>query len=82
MTKRYSFTSEGVRFFLDDIVGDVMDSLHETGTYDGDIYITVGGRKLALPMIPESYEAIERALLDSVDIWETEYNYKEEKENA
>lgn len=73
MKATHNFTSEGVRSFLDDIIGDVMDSLHETGTYDGDIYITVGGRTIAVPMIPESYEAIERALHDAADIWETEY---------
>ena len=73
MKATYQFSSEGVRSFLDDIIGDVMDSLNETGTYDGDIYITVGSRTIAVPMIPESYEAIERALHDAADIWETEY---------
>lgn len=73
MKANYQFSSEGVRSFLDDIIGDVMDSLNETGTYDGDIYITVGSRTIAVPMIPESYEAIERALHDAAGIWETEY---------
>ena len=73
MKATYQFSSEGVRSFLDDIIGDVMDSLHETGSYDGGIYITVGSRTIAVPMIPESYEAIERALHDAADIWETEY---------
>lgn len=81
MAKHYSFTSEGVRTFLDDILGDVMDALNETGTYEGDINITIGARTISVPMVAEAYEAIERALLDSVDIWETEYK-KEEKENA
>ena len=79
MTKQYGFTSEGVQAFLDDVIGDVMEALHETGTYDGDIYITVGGRTIAVPMIPESYEALDGALHDTAEIWETEYNYKEEK---
>ena len=73
MAKQYNFSNEGVRTFLDDIIGDVMGSLHETGAYDGEIYITVGSRTIAVPMIPESYEAIERALHDAADIWETEY---------
>ena len=81
MTKQYAFTSEGVQLFLDNIIGDVMDSLHETGCYDGDIYITVGARKIVVPMVAETYEAIERALHDAVGIWETEYT-REEKENA
>ena len=73
MRATHQFTPEGVRAFLDDIFGDVMDALHETGTYEGDIYITVGSRTIALPMIPETYEALEHALHDTAEIWETEY---------
>ena len=80
MPKHYGFTSEGVRMFLDDVIGDVMDSLHETGAYDGEITITIGSRQISVPMVAETYEAMDRALLDSVDIWESEYVQGGEKE--
>lgn len=82
MQANYSFTSEGVRSFLDDVIGDVMDAIHETGTYEGDAYLTIGSRTIALPMIAETYEAIDEALHDAIDIWESEYLTEEEKENA
>ena len=82
MKTQYSFTSEGVRTFLDDVIGDVMDGIHETGTYESDAYITIGARTIALPMIAETYEAIEEALHDAINIWESEYLTEEEKENA
>ena len=73
MKATHQFPPEGVRAFLDDVFGDVMDALNETGTYEGDIYITVGSRTITLPMIPETYEALEHALHDTAEIWETEY---------
>ena len=73
MTKQYSFTGEGVRTFLDDVVGDVMEAIHETGTYEDRLTITVGSRTITLPMIAETYEAIEEALHEAVTIWEEEY---------
>lgn len=73
MTKHYDFTNEGVRSFLDDIVGDVIEAIHETGTYEDMLYLTVGNRTIAVPMISEVYEAIDTALHDAADIWESEY---------
>ena len=81
MTKQYGFTSEGVRLFLDDIIGDVMEAMHETGCYEDKVHITVGSRTITIPMVSETYEAIDTALHDAVDIWETEYE-TEEKDNA
>ena len=80
MAKQYSFTGEGVRTFLDDVVGDVMEAIHETGTYEDRLYITVGSRTITLPMLAETYEAIEEALHDAVAIWEEEY-IKEDSEH-
>ena len=77
MKANYSFTSEGVRSFLDDVIGDVMDAIHETGTYESDAYITIGSRTIALPMLAETYEAIDEALHDAIDIWESEYMEEE-----
>lgn len=77
MTIQYGFTSEGVRTFLDDIVGDVMEAMHETGCYEDKVHITVGNRTIAVPMVSETYEAIEGALHDAVSIWETEYEREE-----
>ncbi len=81
MAKQYNFSNEGVRAFLDDVIGDVMDAIHETGTYEDRLYITVGSRTITVPMVAETYEAIERALHDAVTIWESEY-MEEEKDNA
>ena len=79
MTKQYGFTSEGVQTFLDDVIGDVMEAIHETGTYEDRLYITVGARTIVVPMVSETYEALDGALHDAVTIWESEY--MEEKEN-
>ena len=81
MTKHYSFTSEGVRTFLDDIVGDVMEAIHETGTCEDQLHITIGSRTIVAPMVSETYEALDTALHDAIDIWKTEYE-QEEKDNA
>ena len=77
MTKQYGFTSEGVQAFLDDVIGDVMEAIHETGTYEDRLYITVGSRTIVVPMVSETYEALDGALHDAVDIWETEYEREE-----
>ena len=81
MTKQYSFTSEGVRAFLDDGVGDGMDAMHETGTYEDRLHITVGSRTITVPLVAETYEAIEGALHDAVSIWESEYEGDNEHED-
>ena len=81
MTKQYSFTGEGVRSFLDDVIGDVMEALHETGAYEGKVQITIGSRTITVSMVSETYEAIENALHDAVTIWEEEYTIGG-KENA
>ena len=81
MTKQYNFTSEGVRAFLDDVIGDVMEAMHETGTYEDRLTITAGSRTITIPLVAETYEAIELALHDAVTIWESEY-MEEEKDNA
>ncbi len=81
MPKQYGFTSEGVQAFLDDIIGDVMEAIHETGTYEDRLTITAGSRTITIPMVAETYEAIELALHDAVTIWESEY-MEEEKDNA
>ena len=81
MTKQYGFTSEGVQAFLDDILGDVMEAIHETGTYEDSLYITVGSRTIAVPMVSETYEAIDGALHDAVSIWESEYEGENDNEN-
>ena len=81
MPKQYSFTSEGVRTFLDDVIGDVMDAMHETGTYEDRLTITVGSRSITVPLVSETYEAIDGALHDAVTIWESEYEGEKENED-
>ena len=79
MPKQYSFTNEGVRAFLDDVIGDVMDAMHETGTYEDRLTITVGSRSITVPLVSETYEAIDGALHDAVTIWESEYMEEEQE---
>ena len=79
MTKQYGFTREGVQAFLDDVMDDVMDAIHETGTYEDRLHITVGSRTITIPLISEAYEVIDGALHNVLCTWETEYNYEEEK---
>ena len=81
MTKQYGFTSEGVQAFLDDVIGDVMDAIHETGTYEDQLYITVGSRTITVPMVSETYEALDGALHDAVNIWESEYEGEKNNED-
>ena len=71
--KQYKFTGDGVRTFLDDVVGDVMESIHENGGYNGNVTITIGNRSITVPLLSETYEALDRALCESVEIWESEY---------
>lgn len=73
MTAHYRFTSEGIEAFTDDIIGDVMEAMHETGTYNDKLQITVGSRTIIIPMVSETYEALESMLHDAVTIWEEEY---------
>lgn len=80
MTKQYGFTSEGVQAFLDDIVGDVMEAMHETGCYEDKVHITVGSRTITIPMVSETYEAIDTALHDALTIWNTEYEREEKND--
>ena len=79
MTKLYGFTREGVQAFLDDVMNDVMEAMHETGTYEDRLYITVGSRTITIPMVSEIYEVIDGALHDALNTWETEYDYEEDK---
>ena len=81
MTKQYGFTSEGVRAFLDDVIGDVMEAIHETGTHEDRLYITVGARTIVVPMVSETYEALDGVLHDAVNIWESEYEGEKNNED-
>ena len=81
MPKQYSFTSEGIEAFADDVIGDVMDAIHETGTYNDKLQITVGSRTIIIPMVSETYEALASMLHNAVTIWESEYEGEKENED-
>jgi hypothetical protein len=65
MTIKYPFTKDGVKWFEDDTLADIMNHLnnddpndrHESIT-DFNIFITIGNREIIVPMIPESFESI------------------------
>ena len=68
MEKKYQFTQAGVTAFLSDIIGDCLDR----GEYH-NIVISYGGRKIEIPMFPETYEALEQFLPDAEKLYREEY---------
>lgn len=65
MTIKYPFTKDGVKWFEDDTLSDIMNHLnnddpndrHES-VEDFNIFITIGNREIIVPMFPETFESI------------------------
>lgn len=82
MTIKYPFTKDGIKWFEDDTLADIMNHLnnddpndrHESIT-DFNIFVTIGNREIIVPMIPESFESI-------TDFLKTTLNELEDENNA
>ena len=67
--KEYELTKKGVAAFLGAVLDDVMDR----GIYN-PIQITIGSHTISATLYPETYEALENMLKESLEIIEEEYN--------
>ena len=63
MTIKYPFTKDGVKWFEDDTLADVMNHLENDNPDDRNesikdfnIFITVGSREIMVPLLPETFE--------------------------
>lgn len=79
MTIKYPFTKDGIKWFEDDTLADIMNHLnnddpndrHESIT-DFNIFITIGNREVIVPMLPETFENITEFLKNTLEELEEE----------
>lgn len=63
MTIKYPFTKDGIKWFEDDTLADIMNNLEHDDPNDRNesindfnIFITVGNREIMIPLLPETFE--------------------------
>ena len=63
MTIKYPFTKDGIQWFEDDTLSDIMHNLEHDDPNDRNecindfnIFITVGNREIKIPLQPETFE--------------------------
>lgn len=74
MTIKYPFTKDGIKWFEDDTLADIMNHLnnddpndrHES-IADFNIFITIGNREVIVPMFPETFESITEFLKNTLE---------------
>ncbi len=74
MAIKYPFTKEGIKWFGDDTLADIMNHLnnddpnnrHES-INDFNIFITIGNREVIVPMLPETFESITEFLKNTLE---------------
>lgn len=66
MTIKYPFSKEGVKWFADDTINDIMNALENDNQNDFDIFITIGDREIKIPLAPETYEMLEKFLENTI----------------
>ena len=62
MTIKYPFRKEGVKWFADDTINDIMNAIENGDPNDFNIFITIGNREIEIPLAPETYETLENFL--------------------
>lgn len=74
MTIKYPFTKDGIKWFEDDTLADIMNHLNNDNPYDRNenikdfnIFVTVGNREIIIPMMPETYEALTDFLKNTLE---------------
>lgn len=66
MTIKYPFSKDGVKWFADDTINDIMNAIENGNTEDFDLFITIGNREIKIPLAPETYEALEKFLENTI----------------
>lgn len=66
MAIKYPFTKEGVEWFRDDTINDIMNAIENGNTEDFDLFITIGNREIKIPLAPETYETLEKFLENTI----------------
>ena len=63
MTIKYPFTKDGIKWFENDTLSDIMNNLEHDDPNnrnecitDFNIFITVGSREIMIPLLPETFE--------------------------
>lgn len=60
MVIKYPFTKDGIQWFEEDTLADIMNDLENDSpiesTNDLNIFITVGSREIKIPLLPETFE--------------------------
>lgn len=79
MTIKYPFTNDGVKWFEDDTLADIMNHLNNDepndrneSITDFNIFITIGNREVIVPMLPETFESITEFLKNTLEELEEE----------
>ena len=74
MTIKSPFTKDGIKWFEDDTLADIMNHLNNDNPYDRNenikdfnIFVTVGNREIIIPMMPETYEALTDFLKNTLE---------------
>lgn len=73
MTIKYPFTKDGVKWFEDDTLADIMNALEHDdpnerceSIEDFNIFITIGNREIRVPLFPETFEDVTELLKNAV----------------
>ena len=63
MVIKYPFTKDGIQWFEEDTMSDIMNNLEHDDPNDRNesitdfnIFITVGSREIMVPLLPETFE--------------------------
>ena len=62
MTIKYPFTTDGIQWFENDTLADIMNRLEQDDPNnrneditDFNIFVTVGSREIMIPLLPETF---------------------------
>lgn len=71
MVIKYPFTKDGIQWFEEDTLADVMNSLENDNpnesNNDLNIFITVGSREIMIPLLPETFEEMTTFLKNALE---------------
>jgi len=70
---KYTFTQSGTADFLEALASDILDN-HDYN----DIVVRIGSRAIAIPLYPETFEALEDFIKDAYNLYKEEYEADKE----
>lgn len=63
MTIKYPFSTDGIKWFEEDTINDIMNHLESDNPNDRNedindfnIFVTIGNREIIIPLLPECHE--------------------------